>query len=133
MPPPQVLLVTTPAVNTQGFLSACKEALGYSLSRADGSTEREPSEAEKFLSYLAVLRDQKPRVGSAPNPKLLSHASFSMLVIADEPDMRDILECCSGMSFVTADTLARGVLLSSDNGDIGTVARCRGRWLRAGS
>jgi hypothetical protein len=28
-----------------------------------------------------------------------------VFVVAEERDMRDILECCSGMSFVTADTL----------------------------
>jgi len=118
MPIPHVLLVTTPAVKTQDFLGTCKEALGYSLSRAADSSERDLSEAETFLSYLAAFRDEKPRVGSAPNPKLLTHVSFSMLVIADERDMRDILECCSGMSFVTADTLASGVLLAVITGTL---------------
>ncbi len=118
MPTPQVLLLTTPSVNTHDFLGTCKEALGYSVSREAASSERDLSEAETFLSYLAALRDEKPRVGSAPNPKLLSHVSFSMLVIADERDMRDILECCSGMSFVTADTLACGVLLAVITGTL---------------
>ena len=41
-----------------------------------------------------------------------------MFVVADERDMRDILECCSGMSFVTAETLARSVTAAVVSGTL---------------
>ncbi len=104
---PEVLLVTTPAVNFRAFLGACLQVLGYSPARAADASPRELSEPEKFLSCLAALRDQKAPAGLAPN--LLSHVSFSVFVVADERDMLDILERCAGMPFVTAETTARGV------------------------
>ena len=36
-------------------------------------------------------------------------SSFSVFMVADERDLLDILERCSGMSFVTAETTVRGV------------------------
>ena len=44
------------------------------------------------------------RPGSALPPRLLSHVSFSAFIGADERDMLDILQCCAGMPFVTAET-----------------------------
>ena len=104
---PEVLLVTTPAVNFRAFLGACLHVLGYTPARAADASSRDLSEAEKFLSCLAALRDPKAPAGLAPN--LLSHVSFSVFVVADERDMLDILERCAGMPFVTAETTVRGM------------------------
>jgi hypothetical protein len=104
---PEVLLVTTPAVNFRAFLGACLHVLGYSPARAADAAPRDLSEPEKFLSCLAAFRDQKAPAGLAAN--LLSHVSFSVFVVADERDLLDILERCAGMPFVTAETTARGV------------------------
>ncbi|HUT09844.1 MAG TPA: hypothetical protein VMY42_05075 [Thermoguttaceae bacterium] len=118
MPPPEVLLVTTPSVDFHNFLIACGRALGYSPASAADASGRNLSDLEKFLSCLAALRDQQARVGPAPKPNLLPHVSFGVFVVADERDMRDILECCSGMSFVTADTLAPRVLAAVITGTL---------------
>jgi hypothetical protein len=53
------------------------------------------------------MRDQKAPAALVPN--LLSHVSFSALVIADERDLLDILERCAAMPFVAAETTVRGV------------------------
>lgn len=55
------------------------------------------------------MRDSKAKYDL--NVKLLSHASYSVLLVADEDDILDILECAAGMSFVTTETLVRGVLM----------------------
>ncbi len=104
---PEVLLVTTPAVNFRAFLGACLHVLGYSPARAADAAPRDLSEPEKFLSCLAALRDQKAPASLAPN--LLTHISFSVFVVADERDLLDILERCAGMPFVTAETTVRGM------------------------
>jgi hypothetical protein len=104
---PEVLLVTTPAVNFRAFLGACLQVLGYSPARTADASPRDLSEPEKFLSCLAALRDQKTPAGFAPN--LLSHVSFSVLLVADERDLLDLLERCAAMPFVTAETTVRGV------------------------
>jgi hypothetical protein len=104
---PEVLLITTPAVDFRAFLGACLQVLGYSPVRAADASPRDLSAAEKFLSCLAALRDQKAPAGLAAN--LLSHVSFSLLLIADERDLLDILERCAAMPFVTAETTVRGV------------------------
>ena len=117
---PQVLLVTTPSVDFRAFLGACVQVLGYSPATAADASSRDLSEPEKFLSCLASLRDQQAPVSLPPN--LLSHVSFSVLLVADERDLLDILERCAGMPFVTAETLARGVLATVITG---TLAQSR--------
>ena len=118
MPPPQVLLVTTPAVNFRDFLVASADALGYSPASAADASRRELSEPQKFLCCLDAFRDRDARVGPTPNPKFLSHLSFTVYVVAEERDMLDILECCSGISFVTADTLVTRVLAAMITGTL---------------
>ena len=118
MPLPEAHLVTTPAVNFYGFLSASVKALGYSPASAADATGRQLSDPEKFLSCLTALRDREARVEPTPNPKFLPHVSFGVFVVAEEQDMRDMLECCSGMSFVTADTLETRVLAAVITGTL---------------
>jgi len=114
---PEVLLINRPAIDFQRFLGVSYEVLGYSLCAASDQSPRDLADAERFLSCLAALRDQKASVGLPP--KLLTHVSFSALIVADERDMLDILECCAGMPFVTADTLARGVQVAVVSGTLG--------------
>ena len=118
MPPPQVLLVTTPAVNFRDFLIASEKALGYSPVSAADASRRELSEPQKFLCCLDAFRDRNARVEPTPNPKFLSHLSFGVFVVAEERDMRDVLDCCSGMAFVTADTMATRVLAAVITGTL---------------
>jgi hypothetical protein len=118
MPTPEVQLVTTPTVNFPSFLATSDTILGYSPARAADASRRDLSGPEKFLSCLAAFKDQNARVGPTPNAKFLSHVSFSAFVVAEERDMRDILECCSGMSFVTTDTLISGVLAAVITGTL---------------
>jgi hypothetical protein len=113
---PEVLLIATPSVNFDTFPSACRQVLGYSPLRAASTTSRELSEVEKFLSCLANFRDEK--AVQHPSPHLFSHVACSVFVVADERDLRDILECCSGMAFVTADTLARNVTAAVVSGTL---------------
>ena len=113
---PKVLLVTTPSVDFRAFLGACVQVLGYSPATAADASPRDLSEPEKFLSCLASLRDQQAPAGLTPN--LLSHVSVSAVGGADERDMLDILERCAGMPFVTAETLARGVLAAVITGTL---------------
>jgi len=114
---PEVILINRPAIDFQSLLGITLKVLGYSLSRASDNVQREMSDAERFLSCLAAMRET-PTLA----PKLLSHTLFSALVVAAERDMTDILECCSGMAFVIADTLARGIQCSIISG---TLAKWR--------
>jgi hypothetical protein len=81
--------------------------LGYSPSAKADASRRELHDAEKFMSCLAAMKDENAPAGLSPH--LLTHVSFSVLVLADERDMQDILEYCSGMPFVITDTIARNV------------------------
>jgi hypothetical protein len=104
---PECLLLTSPAVNLRAFTSICQQVLGYSPVRAAAAMPRELSEAEKFLSCLAALRDPDAPAGFTAD--LLPHAFFSVFLVAEDGDLYDILERCSGMPYVTAETTARGV------------------------
>jgi hypothetical protein len=62
------------------------------------------------------MKDAHAKVGLSPH--LLAHVSFSVLITADERDMQDILEYCSGMPFVITDTVARSVQVSVVTGTL---------------
>lgn len=113
---PKSIFVAQPAVAFQVLLQACAEALGHSVTDAVDSTPKILSDSERFLSILAAMKDEQAQTGFPPN--LLTHVSFSVLTIAPDVDMIDILECCSGMSFMTAETTARGVMISVTTGTV---------------
>jgi hypothetical protein len=116
---PKCLLITVPSVDFTALAGVCQHVLGHAMLPA-APVNRDLAESEKFMSCLASLRDPKAPAGFAP--KLLSHVAFSVCVVADDRDLYDILECCSGMSFVTAPTTARNVSLAIISG---TMAKWR--------
>lgn len=99
------LLITTPNVDFNQFLTAGHKMTGRSLAEA---ADRKPNitDTEKFLSCLSILNGDN---GAGLSPRLLNHVSFSMLVWADERDMLDIFQLSSGMPFVVTETVARGI------------------------
>ncbi len=98
--PVEAVLITAPAIDFSTLLSLTHQALGYNIASAADSSHRKMVDAEKFLSCLAAFKQGCGEI----TPNLLSHVSFSVLVIADESDLLDILERTSGMSFVRAET-----------------------------
>ena len=57
-------------------------ALGYSPAAASDSCSRQLSDAERFVSLLAAVRDSEASCGFIDS--LLSHVSFSILLAASE-------------------------------------------------
>ena len=101
----ETALIVGPAIDFTTLLSLAHEALGYDIAGVADTSPRKLSDAEKFLICLAGLKDESAEVTS----NLLSHVSFSVLVIAEERDLLDILERTSGMAYVRAETKARDV------------------------
>lgn len=96
-------------MNFAAFLGIANDALGYSPARKADACGRKLNDTERFLVCLEALIDpDKPaqRVGMCDN-----HASFSVLIAADERDLLEILSIASGMHFVTTETQVRGVSL----------------------
>jgi hypothetical protein len=113
---PVSVLITQPSIDFKTLLAVSHQALGYSIAASSDESRREQHPAERFLSCLAALRDQHAAAGLTPN--LLVHVSFSVLVIADEFDTLDILECAAGMPFVTTETQSRGAQLTLVSGTL---------------
>lgn len=112
--PVEVVLVTKPAVDFLALLKLTQDALGFNIASNADSSHRKFSETEKFLSCLASLKDEEGVITT----NLLSHVSFSVLIIADERDLIDILERTSGMSFVRAETTVSSVDLAVLTGNL---------------
>lgn len=127
---PKCFLVTTPAVDLTAFSSVCQQVLGHSPLHAVARLTRELSLTEKYLRGLAALRD--PNVTGSLAPNLLAHASVSVGVVATDEDVYDIVECCAGMTFVTAETTASHILLAIVSGTLAqwrsaVVSGCEGK------
>jgi hypothetical protein len=104
---PSVILISVPSIDFCTFIGLSQKALGRSPAIVPDACRRELSDAERFLSCLAALRDERAPVGLSPH--LLSHVSFSAFIGADERDMLDILQFCAGMPFVVVNTVIRGI------------------------
>lgn len=110
------ILITQPSIDFTTLLSLSHQALGYSIAAACDSSRKQQSDAERFLSCLAALRDPHAAAGLAPN--LLTHIAFSVLIACDERDMLEVMECASGIAFVYSETVARGILLAVASGSM---------------
>ena len=113
--PVEAVLITGPAIDFTTLLSLTHHALGYNIASVADASHRKMVDAEKFLSCLAAFKEELAEI----TPNLLSHVSFSVLVIASERDLLDILERTSGMSFVRAETTAPDVNLAVLTGTLG--------------
>jgi len=114
--PPSVVLIQQPKIDFDTLLTLTNKLLGYSPAAKIDQSRLEHSDAERFISCLAALRDPNAPAGITPN--LLGHASYSALIAADERDVLDILEAVSGMHFVVAETVSRGVMLAVVTGTL---------------
>jgi hypothetical protein len=110
MPTSVVLLISQPNIDFTTFLGLAHKVLGYSPSANVDQSRLDHSDAERFLSCLAALRDPNAPAGITPN--LLAHVSYTVLMMADERDLIDILEATAGIPVVTSETLARNVMLA---------------------
>jgi hypothetical protein len=99
------LIIQQPSVDFGTFLALAQQALGFSPSAKIDACPVERSDAERFLACLAEMKHENV------TPNLTAHVSYSVLVIADDHDMLDILSVC-GMPFVAQDTTERGVQLA---------------------
>ncbi|MGD0897607.1 MAG: hypothetical protein ABR915_07205 [Thermoguttaceae bacterium] len=104
---PDAVLIQVPSIDFRTFIGLSHKVLGRSPAAPSDGCRRELSEAERFLSCLAAMRDERAPVGLSSH--LLRHVSFSAFIGADERDMLEILQLCSGMPFVVAETIVRGV------------------------
>jgi len=93
------------------LLAIAQQALGYSLAAAIDASPVQRTELERFVSCLAAMHDEPPGL------KLLSHATVSVLVAAEEGEMLSLLEQCE-LPFVVADTTKRGIQLAVITGTL---------------
>ena len=113
---PDALLLSKPSIDFNTFLSLSKQALGRSIISKADATQRDMSDAEKFLSCLGSMLNVNTDAGFIPS--LLSHVSFSVFVGAETRDMLDILQCSAGMPFVVVDTIAGSVQIAVITGTL---------------
>jgi hypothetical protein len=113
---PRSIFVAQPAVAFSVLLDTCNEILDHSVTAGIDATARQFSDAERFLSILAAMREQDAPASLAPN--LLTQVSFSVLTVSDGADMMDILEACSGMAFTHAETKLRSILVAVITGTV---------------
>jgi len=113
---PEAILITQPSVDFRTFIGLVRQVTGRNPAEAADASRRELSDAERFLSCLASLRNAK--VGVGLSTYLLPHASFSAFIGADDRDLLDILQHCAGMPFVTAETNVRGVQIAVVTGTL---------------
>ena len=113
---PQIIIIARPDIDFSTYLGIGLKVFGRSLGTAADVSAVDLSDSSRFLSCLASMRNPKASVDL--NSRLLPHVAFSLLIVADELDMWDILEYTAGMPFVSAETSARGVLMTVISGSL---------------
>lgn len=101
------ILIQQPSIDFAQLLATSHEMFGYSPAAASDASQKQLSDSERFLSCLAAMKDRNAPVSLSPH--LLTHVSFSVLVVTNERDLIDALEYCSSMPFTVADTVVRGI------------------------
>ena len=110
------VLINKPCIDFKTLLGLSFHALGYSVTEKSDNGLLDVSDTERFISALAAIRDPKAPAGLIPH--LLTHVSFSVFLACEERDMIDVLQSAAGMSFVVADTVARGVQVAVISGTL---------------
>lgn len=113
---PDCILIQQPAVDFTRFLTISLDALGQNLASASDSSPKQQSDAERFLSCLAAMQDERAPAGI--RPALMGHVSFSALVVMDDRDALGILQASGGMPIVVAETVKRGIVLAVMTGTL---------------
>lgn len=117
---PSVAMIWEPSIDFSTLLGVAQQALGYSPGAKADQVRRDMPDGERFISILSAFHDAAAPAGLTPN--LLSHVSYSVLIVADERDLIDIAEACAGISMVCADTVSRGLMIAVLTG---TLAKWR--------
>lgn len=112
---PTAIIIQQSELDTQTFLAACIEVLGYSP--AIPADEQGYKGIEHTLSCLSAFRyrDAKPGVEAAS--EVYELMSLSCLIIADERDMPDLLEVAA-MPHGLTETQVRGVQVALVSGTL---------------
>lgn len=105
---PRSALVTQPSLAVEQLVLACSQLFSHNVADGIDSSPRNLTDAEKFLSIMAAMR--QPGAPASLPPELLKHVTFSVLTVAEERDMVDILDICSGMCTTVAETKGRGIM-----------------------
>jgi hypothetical protein len=105
---PHSALITQPSLAVEQLVLACSQLFDHKVADGIDSSPRNLTDAEKFLSILAAMRE--PGAPASLPPDLLKHVTFSVLTVAEERDMVDILDICSGMCTTLAATRGRGII-----------------------
>ena len=113
---PDCVLITKPIIDFNTLLGLSRQALGRGISSKADACQRDMSDAEKFISCLASMLDEKANAGFIPS--LLQHVSFSIFLAAETRDMLDILQYSAGMPFVVADTVAGNIQVAVISGTL---------------
>ena len=113
---PNAVFIQQPSVDFSTLLAVTNQALGYSPSASADASRRQLHDAEKFTSCLAAMKEEYAPAGLPLH--LMTHVSFSLLVMAEDDDMQDTLEYCAGLPFVRTNTLAHGVSLAVITGTL---------------
>ncbi len=107
---PDCVLVQQPTIDFGTFLGVSRDALGYNPADSSDASHRDLCDAERWVSCLAAMIDQKAKAGLMPT--LLSHVQFSVLVVVDERDALSVFQVAAGMPFVVTETVQRGTMLA---------------------
>ncbi len=114
--PSHAVLIQQPSIDFTSFLGMSHEMFGHSIGEKADASHKQLTDTERFLSCLAAMQYEEAPV-SLP-PSLLTHVSFSVLVVVDDREMLDVLTCCSKMPFVVTDTLVRGIQAAVISGSL---------------
>ncbi len=103
---PTGIIVQQTVLNTQTFLAACVELLGYSPAKAADSQNLK--DVAHDLSCLSSFRGRDAKAGVKNAKEIYELITVGVLVVADERDMPEILEVC-GLPFALTETKVRGI------------------------
>lgn len=102
----QVLIIQKPSIDFNAFLTVASQVLGYNPAAASDKSSKKMTDSERLILCLQALKNPD---ALKFRDYFLKHINLSVMVLALEADLLEVMEICATMPLVSTTTLRRDV------------------------
>lgn len=111
----QVVIIQKPSIDFNAFLSVASQVLGYNPAAASDKSSKKMTDSERLILCLQSMKNPE---ALKFRDYFLEHINLSVMVLALEADLLEVMEICSAMPLVSTTTLRRDVGLAILTGTV---------------
>ena len=110
----QVLIIQKPSIDFNSFLSVVSQVLGRNPAEVSDKLSKKMTDSERLVMCFQAMKNNSFKC----QDHFLKHINVSVMLLALEADLLEVMEICSGMPLVSTITLRRDVGLAILTGTV---------------